>query len=206
MRFTIALVLLTLVPAFAATAGASSRTGPDFVGGAPPPSAVSPALAASDATNRIAPSDDVWFDTNSAVLGVLEDDQIATVATWLREHPATRIVIEGHADRSGTADYNEDLAMRRAAAVRDALVGLGVAQDRAVLVIYGSTDAGDALHDASARRVAMYVTERSANAVASASLDDRHALAVRWTLRGAQVDERGGMTSTPVQHETLASR
>jgi outer membrane protein OmpA-like peptidoglycan-associated protein len=203
MRLSLVLVI-ALVPISVAPVAANPRTGPDFVGSHPPRSAVSPALAASDGTNRIAPGDDVWFATDSAVLGTVENDQVAVAATWLREHLAMRVVIEGHADRAGSAAYNEDLATRRAAAVRDALVGRGVAADRTVLVIFGSSDAGDALHDASARRVAIYATERTPSAIATASIDDRHATVARWSLRGAQIEERPGMTSEPAQ--TVASR
>ena len=41
---------------------------------------------------------------------------------------ATKVVIIGHTDTSGSADYNVRLSERRAKAVADALVGLGVAQ------------------------------------------------------------------------------
>jgi outer membrane protein OmpA-like peptidoglycan-associated protein len=203
MRLSLTLPFTLVAFAFAPVA-ASPRTGPDFVGSRPPRSAVGPALAASDGTTRIAPSDDVWFPTESAMLGTVESDQVAVAATWLREHAWARVVIEGHADRAGSAAYNEDLATRRAVAVRDMLVGLGVAADRTVLVIFGSSDASDALHDASARRVVFYTTAQNASAIATASIDDRHAIVARWSVRGAQIEERPGMTSTPAQ--TIASR
>jgi peptidoglycan-associated lipoprotein len=38
--------------------------------------------------------------------------------------------VEGHADARGTAEYNLALGERRAQAVKDYLVGLGVAADR----------------------------------------------------------------------------
>lgn len=47
------------------------------------------------------------------------------------------IVIEGHADERGTREYNLALGLRRAAAVRDYLIALGVAPDRVRIVSYG---------------------------------------------------------------------
>lgn len=47
------------------------------------------------------------------------------------------IVIEGHADERGTREYNLALGLRRAAAVRDYLIALGVAPDRVSIISYG---------------------------------------------------------------------
>ena len=43
-------------------------------------------------------------------------------------------MVEGHADSRGTNEYNLALAERRAGAVRDYLVGLGIAADRITIV------------------------------------------------------------------------
>ena len=47
------------------------------------------------------------------------------------------MVIEGHTDATGSADYNKDLSQRRAAAVVEYLVSKGVARGRLVPVGYG---------------------------------------------------------------------
>ncbi len=47
------------------------------------------------------------------------------------------VTIEGHCDERGSAEYNLALGDRRAAAARDALVGLGVASDKLKTVSYG---------------------------------------------------------------------
>ncbi len=60
--------------------------------------------------NRIDPVDVIPFEPDSIVL---TDDtlvQIDAAARWLKRHPSHRIVLEGHADRSGVDIYNEDLA------------------------------------------------------------------------------------------------
>ncbi len=56
---------------------------------------------------------------------------------FLKRWPTTKIMIEGHADSRGTNEYNLALAENRADAVRDYLVGLGLANDRVTVVSKG---------------------------------------------------------------------
>ena len=46
-------------------------------------------------------------------------------------------MVEGHADSRGTAEYNLALGERRATAVRDYLVNLGIGADRITIVSKG---------------------------------------------------------------------
>ena len=55
----------------------------------------------------------------------------------MKRWPTTKVMVEGHADTRGTAEYNLALGERRAAAVRDYLVSLGVAADRITIVSKG---------------------------------------------------------------------
>jgi hypothetical protein len=50
---------------------------------------------------------------------------------------STRITVEGHCDSRGTAEYNLALGERRASAVKDYLVSLGIAPDRIATVSKG---------------------------------------------------------------------
>lgn len=73
----------------------------------------------------------------------IRDDQRATLqrnADYLRRWTTVRVTIEGHADARGTNEYNLALGQRRAAAVRDYLVGVGVATDRMVVVSKGEEE------------------------------------------------------------------
>ena len=45
--------------------------------------------------------------------------------------------MEGHCDERGTEEYNRSLGQRRASAIRDALVGLGITPDRVDTLSYG---------------------------------------------------------------------
>jgi peptidoglycan-associated lipoprotein len=70
----------------------------------------------------------------------LSPDARATLdrqAQWLQEYPDVRVQIEGHADERGTRNYNLALGDRRATAVRNYLVALGVDADRITTISYG---------------------------------------------------------------------
>ena len=64
---------------------------------------------------------------------VLSDEARASLqkgAEFLRRRMSVRATIEGHADARGTNEYNLALGERRANAVRDYLISLGIAGDR----------------------------------------------------------------------------
>jgi peptidoglycan-associated lipoprotein len=82
--------------------------------------------------------DRVLFDTDSATIAAQYQGTVEALATWMRNHPATRLAIEGHADERGTREYNLALGDRRAIALRSALFDRGVAQTQIVSVVsYG---------------------------------------------------------------------
>jgi len=58
-------------------------------------------------------------------------------AAWMAANPSVRITIEGHCDERGTREYNLGLGERRANAVADYLMTLGVAADRITTISYG---------------------------------------------------------------------
>jgi peptidoglycan-associated lipoprotein len=58
-------------------------------------------------------------------------------ATWMQRWPSTRVSIEGHADARGTNEYNLALGERRGDAVRQYLIGVGIAAGRLVVVSKG---------------------------------------------------------------------
>jgi peptidoglycan-associated lipoprotein len=61
------------------------------------------------------------------------------VADTLKQHGAVKVVLQGHADSRGSAQYNEKLGMDRADAVRKELVALGVNNDRLSTVSFGES-------------------------------------------------------------------
>ena len=90
-----------------------------------------------DQLNAERPLADVLFDYDSATL---RDDARAAAsrnADYLKRWTAVRITVEGHADTRGTAEYNLALGDRRAAAVKNYIVSLGVPADRITTVSKG---------------------------------------------------------------------
>ena len=70
----------------------------------------------------------------------LTDDDRATLqknADYLRRWMSVRATIEGHADSRGTNEYNLALGERRANAVREYLVSLGIGGDRLLAISKG---------------------------------------------------------------------
>jgi outer membrane protein OmpA-like peptidoglycan-associated protein len=80
---------------------------------------------------------DVLFETDKATLkpgAALTLDKLVDV---LRQDPSEKVVIEGHTDSRGSAEYNRQLSDERANAVRDYLVAHGIAADRIAANGYG---------------------------------------------------------------------
>ncbi len=110
--------------------------------------------------------DTLYFSLGSADLAPEAQDSLQAVARTLRSHPEVRRVrVEGHADRSGSADQNLALSEQRARAVEQALVELGVESHRLASIGYGETRPVPVEHldgEARNRRVVFRVIERTA--------------------------------------------
>jgi hypothetical protein len=171
----------------AAVLAGPALAGPDFVTG----DRTHP-LAASQGRSEIQPMDDLVFAYDMAVLLPAAQAQIASAAAWLARHPGYRLIVEGRADSSGPAPYNQDLAGRRAVIVRNHLIANGVSADRIVLAIYGENTARRR-PDLLDRRVVMFATAAPLAQVVSAELD-RDAIEMLWTRNGTRFRETRGIT------------
>lgn len=70
----------------------------------------------------------------------LSDEAQATLqrqAAWLKANPTVTLLVEGNCDERGTREYNLALGERRATAVKNYLVTLGVSADRLSTISYG---------------------------------------------------------------------
>jgi len=79
----------------------------------------------------------VYFDLNSYTLSSEAQSQLQRQSAWLQQYPATTLTVEGHADERGTREFNLALGERRANAVANYLVALGVNQSRLSVISYG---------------------------------------------------------------------
>ncbi len=82
----------------------------------------------------------VFFDYDKADLSEQARASLQKNADWMRKWTATKVTVEGHADSRGTSEYNLALGERRAAAVRDYLVSLGVSAERISIVSKGEEE------------------------------------------------------------------
>jgi len=91
----------------------------------------------------------VLFDYDSARIRPSEVSKLEAVAAYLKSNPG-KLVIEGHCDERGTAEYNRALGERRALAARDELVKLGIDASRVSTISYGKDRPVDPGHDEAA--------------------------------------------------------
>jgi outer membrane protein OmpA-like peptidoglycan-associated protein len=73
---------------------------------------------------------DVLFATGSAALQGGADNNLNKLVSFLNQYPERRVLIEGHTDNVGSADYNQGLSQRRADSVRYYLTQQGIASQR----------------------------------------------------------------------------
>ena len=90
--------------------------------------------------NAKAPLADVYFDYDLADLSDATRATLQKNSDWLRRWTSTRVIVEGHADSRGTNEYNLALGERRASAVRDYLVSLGIPAARITIVSKGEEE------------------------------------------------------------------
>ncbi|MGN6108933.1 MAG: DUF4215 domain-containing protein [Kofleriaceae bacterium] len=90
--------------------------------------------------SKIALLDVVYFKLNKAIIEQRSNRLLNNVAAVLKAHPeVTKVTVEGHTDAQGDDAYNLDLSQRRAQAVVDFLVKVGIPADKLVPIGYGET-------------------------------------------------------------------
>ncbi len=85
-------------------------------------------------------SGSVFFLSGKSELLPSARSKLSEVATALTQgDSSSKLVVEGHTDSVGAAEMNQELSLKRATAVRDALVAAGVAPARLSVEGFGST-------------------------------------------------------------------
>jgi peptidoglycan-associated lipoprotein len=163
-RFLVQIVLATLIAAFGltgcknktGTGPGSNKTGTD--------TGVPPLGSGTDVTstggNGVRPEGltgdlahgqfaAVYFDFDSARIRPSEEPKMEAVAAYLKSNPG-KLVVEGHCDERGTAEFNRALGERRALAAREELVKLGADGSRITTISYGKDRPADMGHDEAA--------------------------------------------------------
>lgn len=114
--------------------------------GAPPVAA--PAVAAAAPANAV-----LLFASGSSALPGDAEANLAAIIAGLKSNTAAKAAISGYHSAAGSLATNQELAKKRAFAVRDALTAAGVAADRVVLEKPVQAEANLAGDDPKARRV-----------------------------------------------------
>jgi OmpA-OmpF porin, OOP family len=81
----------------------------------------------------------ILFDVNSDKIKPESMPVLQQVADALSAQNTLKLMIEGHTDSTGDAAANLELSKRRAASVKSALVGMGIAADRLTTEGFGDT-------------------------------------------------------------------
>lgn len=80
---------------------------------------------------------DILFDFDKYNVKDEYKSELKSVASWMTKNSNARLSVEGHCDERGTNEYNLALGDRRAKAVKDYLVSLGVPASKVDTISYG---------------------------------------------------------------------
>ncbi len=97
-------------------------------------------------------TDTVFFDYDSSAIRASEKPKISAVADYLKANAGKAVRVEGNCDERGTEEYNRSLGDRRALAVREELIRLGIAPTEVDTISYGKDKPVDPGHDEAAWR------------------------------------------------------
>ncbi len=82
----------------------------------------------------------ILFALDDALLSEQAKEILDENAAWLKQHMTVRVRLLGHGDERGSQQYNERLGLKRALAVRAALVRRGIAVERLEVGSLGKKD------------------------------------------------------------------
>lgn len=102
-----------------------------------PPAAAAPEPTPSDEELFSRNVKDVFFDYDDSKISGDNQSVVSTDASFFSQHSGMKVLVEGHCDSRGSAEYNLALGESRAEAVKSALVGQGVSADRIKTVSFG---------------------------------------------------------------------
>jgi len=95
-------------------------------------------------------NENIYFDFDKSNLKLEAQEILKRKADHLKKNPNAKVVIEGHADERGTAEYNLALGDRRANSAMKFLENLGIAEARMKTISYGEERPLDPGHNEAA--------------------------------------------------------
>lgn len=97
----------------------------------------------------------IYFDTGVSALPTGSDQTLAAITEWVKNNPDAKVVISGFHDNRGNADFNHELAKKRAISVSEFLMQAGVKSENIELRKPQNTEGDGSLDEA--RRVEVSV-------------------------------------------------
>ncbi|WP_341502072.1 OmpA family protein [Gallaecimonas sp. GXIMD4217] len=95
----------------------------------------------------------VLFANDSSYIDPRYYAEVGKVATFMTNYPESKLVLEGHCSKVGSADYNQSLSERRVESVKEVLVNrFKIDKDRIKAIGYGFSRPVDDSHSEEAHR------------------------------------------------------
>jgi outer membrane protein OmpA-like peptidoglycan-associated protein len=82
----------------------------------------------------------VFFDFNKSEITAEAETILKNAVTAMREGRVIKLEISGHADRSGTDQYNQALSQKRAEAIKAAIANLGIQTESVKIIAKGESE------------------------------------------------------------------
>ena len=95
-------------------------------------------------------NEDILFEFDQFVLSDSAKAVLNNKAKWLKDHPNSKALIEGHCDERGSTEYNLALGQKRAEAAMQYILALGINPSRVSTISFGKEKPADPGHNEAA--------------------------------------------------------
>lgn len=140
-RQVLAVLAVSAALILTSACGSKKKSGDGVDVGANPDAGIASKEMAFDASGSdsgtIAGLSTIYFDYDQASINTNSRKQLAANAEWIKTNTNVSIQVEGHCDARGTVEYNIALGERRALAVKNYLISLGIDGKRLSVISYG---------------------------------------------------------------------
>ncbi len=130
-------IIMLLATAFVVSCASKKKKGEDVASDVDANKAIDSFDPRGSDSGNIPGLSTVNFAYDSAVIDSSSREQLKENAEWIKARSSTTVQVEGHCDSRGSIEYNLSLGERRARAVKNYLVNLGVPSSQLNVISYG---------------------------------------------------------------------